>query len=107
MASTQDAILQNIGPAAASGSVTLGRRANWWLRRGSRRRFRYETADGQPVRDEAALERIKSLAIPPAWDAVRISPRAQPAPGHRPRPGGPRAAHLPPFIRRQEAAAQV
>jgi DNA topoisomerase-1 len=63
-------------PAGAlAGSVTRGRRANWWRRLGTKRRgFRYETADSRPVRDEAALERIKSLAIPPAWREVRISP---------------------------------
>src|SRR5919206_751919 len=31
-------------------------------------------ADGRPLGDEAALERIKSLVIPPAWREVRISP---------------------------------
>ena len=56
------------------GSVTRGRRARWWVRRGSRGRFRYETADGRRVTDEAALERIRSLAVPPAWREVRVSP---------------------------------
>ncbi|HEV3470121.1 MAG TPA: hypothetical protein VG148_12425 [Pyrinomonadaceae bacterium] len=57
------------------GSVTRGRRAGWWRRRGSKRAgFRYETADGRPVRDEEALERIRSLAVPPAWRDVRVSP---------------------------------
>src|ERR671929_258763 len=31
-------------------------------------------ADGRPLGDEAALERIKCLVIPPAWREVRISP---------------------------------
>ncbi|HEX8556999.1 MAG TPA: hypothetical protein VF668_02800 [Pyrinomonadaceae bacterium] len=58
-----------------AGSATRDRRADWWRRRGSKSRgFRYETADGRPVRDEAALERIKALVIPPAWRDVRISP---------------------------------
>lgn len=38
--------------------------------------FRYLGADGKPLRDAAALERIKSLVIPPAWEQVWISPTA-------------------------------
>lgn len=75
MASTQTAILQNIPMSAVVGTVTRGRRANWWVRRGSKRRgFRYETADGGRITDDAAIERIESLRIPPAWKEVRISP---------------------------------
>ena len=36
--------------------------------------FRYVGPDGRPLRDEAVLSRIKSLAIPPAWEDVWISP---------------------------------
>ncbi|HZI20035.1 MAG TPA: hypothetical protein VEY09_15730 [Pyrinomonadaceae bacterium] len=75
MAATQTAIQRNMPPAALAGSVTRGRRANWWRRVGTKLRgFSYETADGRAVRDEAALERIRSLAVPPAWREVRISP---------------------------------
>jgi DNA topoisomerase-1 len=45
-----------------------------WQRIGSRRSFRYVDADGRPIADEAALERIGALAIPPAWRDVWISP---------------------------------
>ena len=38
------------------------------------RGFHYETADGRSIEDEAALERIRSLVIPPAWRDVKISP---------------------------------
>ncbi|WP_437591414.1 DNA topoisomerase IB [Sorangium sp. So ce1000] len=42
----------------------------------SRRRagkgFRYADAEGRPVKDEAALARIRRLAIPPAWTEVWI-----------------------------------
>jgi DNA topoisomerase-1 len=38
--------------------------------------FRYETATGAPVRDEATLKRIRALAIPPAWRDVWICPQA-------------------------------
>ena len=75
MASVEAAIQQNIAAGLLAGSVTRDRRAKWWRRRGSKSRgFRYETADGRPLTDEAALERIKSLVIPPAWREVRISP---------------------------------
>lgn len=78
MATPEVAIQRNTPPAAVVGTVTRGRRANWWLRRGTKRSgFRYETADGARVTDEAALERIRALAIPPAWREVRISPSAR------------------------------
>lgn len=38
--------------------------------------FRYETASGASVSDEAALKRIRSLPIPPAWTDVGICPIA-------------------------------
>lgn len=38
--------------------------------------FSYEDAAGGPVRDEETLERIRTLAIPPAWDDVWICPDA-------------------------------
>lgn len=36
--------------------------------------FRYLDTDGQPLRDEATLSRIKALSIPPAWTDVWICP---------------------------------
>ena len=75
MAIAESAIQQNIAAGLLPGSVTRDRRAAWWRRLGAKSRgFRYQTADGRPVVDESALERIKSLAIPPAWREVRISP---------------------------------
>lgn len=38
--------------------------------------FRYVDVDGKPVRDKATIERIKSLAIPPAYRDVWICPLA-------------------------------
>ena len=38
--------------------------------------FRYVDAQGKAVMDEAVLARIRSLAIPPAWNEVWISPWA-------------------------------
>ncbi len=43
-------------------------------RKRTRTAFRYVGPDGSPVRDEATLRRIQSLAIPPAWTGVWISP---------------------------------
>ena len=55
--------------------VERGPRARWWRRSGTKRRgFYYEDFGGKSVTDEAALERIRSLVIPPAWTHVRISP---------------------------------
>jgi DNA topoisomerase-1 len=51
-------------------------RRGGWKRLGSRGRFRYEDSRGRRITDEAAVERIVSLAIPPAWRDVWISPRA-------------------------------
>lgn len=36
--------------------------------------FTYLDTNGEPIRDETILERIKSLAIPPAWEEVWICP---------------------------------
>jgi DNA topoisomerase-1 len=38
------------------------------------RGFRYLGPDGDPVRDRPTLRRIRSLAVPPAWTDVWISP---------------------------------
>jgi DNA topoisomerase I len=45
-----------------------------WRREGSKRSFRYVDADGRRITDAEHLERIKTLAIPPAWKDVWISP---------------------------------
>jgi DNA topoisomerase-1 len=45
------------------------------IRRLGRVRFRYEDeATGDPVRDRPTLDRIRSLAVPPAWASVWITP---------------------------------
>ncbi|HVF56527.1 MAG TPA: hypothetical protein VM934_10280 [Pyrinomonadaceae bacterium] len=78
VARAEAAIQQKTPAAAPPGSVSRGRRAKWWTRRGSKSRgFRYETADGRRVSDAESLERIKSLVVPPAWKDVRISPSAR------------------------------
>lgn len=39
--------------------------------------FNYRDAKGQPITDEATLDRIRKLAIPPAWTDVWIAPTAR------------------------------
>src|SRR5207237_5797259 len=41
---------------------------------GRKKRFRYVFASGATVRDSAQLQRIRALAIPPAWRHVWICP---------------------------------
>jgi DNA topoisomerase-1 len=53
--------------------LSARRRTGGWSRRG-RRRFAYYDARGRRIEDEAALERLASLVIPPAWEDVWISP---------------------------------
>jgi DNA topoisomerase-1 len=48
-----------------------------WRREGSKGRFRYVDADGRRITDEDKLERIRTLAIPPAWKDVWIAPSAR------------------------------
>ena len=62
-------------PKPAANAVTLGARSRWLRRRGSKSRgFWYEDARGRRVADSETIERIKSLAVPPAWREVRIAP---------------------------------
>jgi DNA topoisomerase-1 len=45
-------------------------------RRRQGRGFRYFAPDGRPLRDPKEMERIRSLAVPPAWREVWICPDA-------------------------------
>jgi DNA topoisomerase-1 len=59
----------------ATRLLDKGRRAKWWRRNGTMKRgFTYYTCEGRKITDEASLEKIRSLVIPPAWKHVRISP---------------------------------
>ena len=50
------------------------------------RRFAYRDTRGRALRARRAIERIRSLAIPPAWTDVWIcADAARPPAGHRPR----------------------
>ena len=46
-------------------------------RKQSRAGFDYLDAKGAPIRDEKTIDRIRALAIPPAWTDVWISPKAR------------------------------
>jgi DNA topoisomerase-1 len=50
--------------------------AEWITREGSKTRFRYLRKGDKPVRDERTLERIRMLAVPPAWTNVHIAASA-------------------------------
>ncbi len=45
-----------------------------YTRRGRGRGFEYFDADGRKISDPAVLDRLRALAIPPAWGDVWISP---------------------------------
>ncbi len=62
--------------ARASGLRYLGDDHPGLSRKPFRGRFRYLDADGKAVKDKPTLDRIRHLAIPPAWTAVWISPAA-------------------------------
>jgi DNA topoisomerase I len=48
-----------------------------WHRVGSSKHFRYVDPRGRRITDEVQLERIRALAIPPAWTDVWIAPGAR------------------------------
>ena len=48
-----------------------------WRRVGSKAHFRYVDSGGRRITDEGQLERIRALAIPPAWKDVWIAPGAR------------------------------
>src|SRR5437763_3625638 len=67
--------MNSFNNSLAINLVEKGRREKWWRRKGSMARgFTYLTRDGRKITDDASLERIRSLVIPPAWKHVRISP---------------------------------
>ena len=45
--------------------------------------FTFVAADGAPIADRKEIARIKSLAVPPAYTDVWISPLPKPAPAPR------------------------
>jgi DNA topoisomerase-1 len=60
--------------AAAAGLRYVSPDSPGISRRGVPGRFQYRDAEGKAVRDRADLERIRAIAIPPAWTDVWICP---------------------------------
>ncbi len=58
--------------ASAVGLVYVTDRDGGWQRQRTRSGFTYVDAEGRAIRDPQALERIRRLAIPPAYDNVWI-----------------------------------
>jgi DNA topoisomerase I len=55
--------------------MSSGESERWWRRTGTPKKgFRYIGVSGQELTSEVTLERIRALAIPPAWTDVHISP---------------------------------
>jgi DNA topoisomerase I len=50
-------------------------RSTGWTRRGRKGAFRYYDQHGREITDDARLDRIAKLVIPPAWKDVWVSPR--------------------------------
>ena len=59
---------------APTGYTVRVARRGGWRRTGSKGRFRYVDARGNPIADRDRIERIEALVIPPAWGDVWISP---------------------------------
>lgn len=64
--------VEAVEAAQAAGLVYVSDAMPGIRRRRAGKAFRYVQSDGAPLRDEAALSRIKALGIPPAWTNVWI-----------------------------------
>jgi DNA topoisomerase-1 len=62
--------------AESAGLVYVSDERPGIQRRQAREGFAYLKPNGEPVRETATLERIRKLAVPPAWTDVWICPRA-------------------------------
>src|SRR3954468_7831827 len=67
-------VLQPMDAAKAAGLRYIADRGPGIVRLRAPGGFRYRGANGRVIRDEAVLSRIRSLAIPPAWERVWICP---------------------------------
>lgn len=56
-------------------SIDKAGRSRWWRREGrGYKSFKYFDRDGKQIKRKEDIERINTLAIPPAWTQVRICP---------------------------------
>lgn len=69
-----ETVLKDIPPLNVPGLVYLADDGPGFSRVRSGSRFGYRDIKGRKITDEAVRERIRSLAIPPAWEDVWISP---------------------------------
>ncbi len=73
---TEEAASPETVAAAEEADLVYTSDAEPGIRRvGRAGRFRFVYSDGKQVRDERTLERIRRIAVPPAWTDVWISPR--------------------------------
>jgi DNA topoisomerase-1 len=72
--SSAEELADPVASAQAAGLRYVSDETPGIRRRRAGKGFSYTGPDGKPVRDEKTLARIKSLAIPPAWTDVWISP---------------------------------
>ena len=73
---TTDVATDTLEAAEAAGLRYVTDAEPGIARRRAGRGFAYRGPDGKPVRNPRTLERIRALAIPPAWTNVWISPFA-------------------------------
>ena len=64
-----------VDPAAEAGLVYTSDEEPGIRRVRKGKQFQYISREGTRIRDQATLDRIRSLAIPPAWEQVWISTR--------------------------------
>ena len=91
-------IARRAGDATAIGLRYVSPDGPGIRRRRAGRGFAYRDPRGRPIRDAATLDRIRALAIPPAWTDVWICPTRTATPGDRARRARPPAVPLPPRL---------
>src|SRR5262245_61967289 len=69
-----DVLIDPIETAEAAGLVYVTDVEPGIARRRRGRGFSYHRVDGSAVRDPVTIDRIRSLAVPPAWTDVWICP---------------------------------
>ena len=75
MSASDPAAAELVDPAASAAAAQLHYVTDdlpGIRRRRAGKGWRYLASDGRPVHDPAAIDRIKALAIPPAWKDVWI-----------------------------------
>ncbi|HET9922005.1 MAG TPA: DNA topoisomerase IB [Ktedonobacteraceae bacterium] len=70
-----DLVTDPVEAAKAAGLRYVSDKMPGIRRKRAGKHFSYIGVDGKPIHDETTLKRIRSLAIPPAWTDVWISPK--------------------------------